>query len=252
MSEPQTFRIVLVVWLALAAAAFLLLLFVPAPYGRYTRKSFGPTVDRRLGWILMELPSPVIFALCFALGPRHGILPLVWLLLWLGHYGHRAVVFPFQMRGGAQQMNLAAALLGLFFNFANAYLNGRYLFALGPERGATWLLEPRFVAGVTLFAAGFIINRRADLALQRLRGPGESGYKIPRGGLFEIVSCPNYLGEIIEWCGWALCTWSLPGLGFALWTAANLVPRAISHHRWYRTTFTEYPRRRRALVPFLL
>jgi steroid 5-alpha reductase family enzyme len=77
-----------------------------------------------------------------------------------------------------------------------------------------------------LFLAGFIINRGADHVLRNLRKPGVAGYKIPYGGLYRWISCPNYFGEIITWIGWAVVTWSLPGLAFAAWTAANLVPRA--------------------------
>ena len=69
--------------------------------------------------------------------------------------------------------------------------------------------------------------------------------------MYRWISCPNYFGEIIEWIGWAIATWSLAGLAFALWTAANLVPRAYSHHQWYRESFTDYPPERKALVPRL-
>ena len=75
---------------------------------------------------------------------------------------------------------------------------------------------------------------------------------MPCGLLFRRVSCPNYLGEMIQWTGWAVATWSLAGLSFAVWTAANLVPRALAHHRWYREQFEEYPARRRAVLPFVL
>ena len=92
----------------------------------------------------------------------------------------------------------------------------------------------------------------ADATLRGLRAPGSSDYRIPTGGLYEYVSCPNYLGEIIEWTGWAVMTWSLAGLSFAVWTAANLAPRAWTHHRWYRATFPDYPKTRRALLPFVL
>jgi len=65
-----------------------------------------------------------------------------------------------------------------------------------------------------------------------LRENGNSVYKIPEGGMFNLVSSPNYLGEILEWTGWAIATWSLAGLSFALWTFANLAPRALANHRW--------------------
>lgn len=42
------------------------------------------------------------------------------------------------------------------------------------------------------------------------------------------------------------------GLVFVLFTLANLVPRAINSHRWYRATFPDYPPERKAIVPFLL
>jgi steroid 5-alpha reductase family enzyme len=106
--------------------------------------------------------------------------------------------------------------------------------------------------GVFLFALGFAVNHHSDRLLRNLRKPGESGYSIPRGGLFPWVSCPNYLGEIIEWTGWAVATWSPAGLSFAVWTAANLIPRAFRHHRWYRTEFSDYPEKRKAVIPFLL
>jgi steroid 5-alpha-reductase/3-oxo-5-alpha-steroid 4-dehydrogenase 1 len=162
------------------------------------------------------------------------------------------LIFPFQLRGGTARMPLLIALFAFTFNLVNGYLNGRYLFQIGPHYPPEWLLDPRFIVGALLFAGGYIINRHADATLMRLRDSGEPGYKIPHGGLYRFISCPNYFGEVIEWSGWALATWSLPGLAFAVWTVANLVPRARSHHRWYRETFPDYPRERRAVIPFLL
>ena len=52
------------------------------------------------------------------------------------------------------------------------------------------------------------------MILRNLRAPGETGYKIPVGGLFRWVSSPNYFGELLEWTGWAIATWSIPGVAF--------------------------------------
>jgi hypothetical protein len=49
--------------------------------------------------------------------------------------------------------------------------------------------------------------------------------------------------------GWAVATWSLSGLAFATWTAANLAPRARANHRWYLETMPDYPPERKALLP---
>ena len=35
-------------------------------------------------------------------------------------------------------------------------------------------------------------------------------------GVHRYVRHPNYLGEIVQWTGWAIMTWSLAGLAFAL------------------------------------
>jgi hypothetical protein len=62
------------------------------------------------------------------------------------------------------------------------------------------------------------------------------------------VSCPNYLGEVVEWIGFAIAAGTLWPASFAAWTIANLVPRAFAHHRWYRETFEDYPKGRRAIL----
>ena len=88
-----------------------------------------------------------------------------------------------------------------------------------------------------------------EAVLLRLREPGETGYKVPGKGLHRLVAAPNYLGEIVEWLGWALLTTSPAALGFAVYTIANLAPRARAHLAWYRARFPDYPPSRKALVP---
>jgi steroid 5-alpha reductase family enzyme len=149
-------------------------------------------------------------------------------------------------------MPVAVVALGLAFNVINAAFQGGWLFWLGPRLPVNFLWSWRFLAGCSVFLLGMAVNWRADAVLRALRAPGETAYRVPRGGLFELVSSPNYLGEIVEWIGWAVATWSLVGASFAAWTVANLAPRALAHHRWYRQHFADYPARRKALVPFLL
>lgn len=236
---------------ALAVLTVAGLTFITAPYGRFTRGGWGPTVPARVGWVGMEAVSSIFFVAIFLLGDhRARAVPLVFLALWQLHYVQRSFIYPFLMRTG-RRMPVVVVLMAVCFNLLNAYINARWVADLGTYP-TSWLIDPRFVLGVLVFLAGYGMNLSADKTLRELRRPGDDTYKIPRGGMYRWVSCPNYLGEIVEWCGWAIATWSLPGLAFAAYTAANLGPRAITNHRWYRRTFPDYPASRRALIPGLL
>lgn len=253
MEQAQFLRLIMAAWIALGAVTFLALLFVTAPYGRHSRSGWGPTISARLGWLTMELVSPLAFLYFFLKGNASpNPVTVLFLGLFVLHYANRALVYPFRIRGGGRPMALSIVAMAAAFNTVNGYLNGRYLNLFASRYPASWLIDFRFLAGVGLFVAGMYINLHSDGVLRALRGEEEQGYRIPRGGVFELVSCANYFGELLEWLGWACLTWSPAGLTFAVWTAANLVPRAVAHHRWYRQTFPDYPQRRKAIIPFLL
>ena len=237
---------------ALAVPTLLSLFFVTAPYGRHARTGWGPTIPARVGWIVMESPAVWFFVLVYFQGENAlRPVPLVFLAMWQLHYVYRAFVFPFLIRAEGRRMPLTIPAMALLFNLLNNYVNARWISSMG-SYGTGWLADPRFLVGSALFLSGFALNVASDRTLRNLRAPGETGYRIPRGGAFEYVTAPNYLGEIVEWTGWAIATWSPAGLAFAVYTFANLAPRALSHHRWYRERFPDYPRERKALVPFLL
>jgi 3-oxo-5-alpha-steroid 4-dehydrogenase 1 len=250
--EESLYRVLVWTGFAGAALVFVLLCFVTAPYGRYARQGWGPRINSAIGWVLMEVPAVLVFGACFmGQGGPDNATPWVFLVLWEIHYVHRTFIFPLRMRSSGKTTPVAVVAMAVGFNTYNGYLNGRYLNVFENAYPTSWLVDPRFLAGLTLFVLGLIMNVRADQRLRALRRPAEGTYRIPEGGLFRWVSCPNYLGEIVEWTGWALATSSMAGLVFAVWTAANLVPRALAHHKWYLEHFTGYPPERKALVPYL-
>jgi 3-oxo-5-alpha-steroid 4-dehydrogenase 1 len=207
-------------------------------------------LNPRVGWILMEVPALIVMLIFFLASDRRAdVVSIVFMLVWAVHYVHRALVYPFRKKAG-RAMPLGLALCGVAFNAFNGSFNGGWLFHLGPTYPENWLASPQFLAGLAVFGAGFAINVSSDNALIRLRQHSDR-YAIPQGGFFRWVSCPNYLGEVIEWFGWAILTWSWAGLSFAVWAAANLLPRAIAHHRYYRDHLEGYPGSRKAIVPFV-
>ncbi len=251
--ELDLYRSLLMIWPLVGLITFVVLQFISAPYGRHARPGWGPHIHRIPGWIGMELPALLTIAILFFLSDRRGnLVSMVFVGLWVSHYGYRSLIYPFRLRGGQIYMPLTVVGMGILFNLMNGYLHGRGLFTFGPIRSSEWFLDPRFIFGSFLFFLGQIVNHHSDAILRRLRSKTVTRqYSIPQGGAYRWVSCPNYLGELIEWLGWAILTWSTAGFLFFFWTACNLIPRARTHHAWYQKTFTDYPKDRKRIIPFL-
>jgi 3-oxo-5-alpha-steroid 4-dehydrogenase 1 len=252
MSEPLIYNILLIAVFAFAVITFTTLLFITAPYGRHFRKGWGILIPSKWGWFIMEFPAFIIILLLFLLSSRtRNPVALIFILMWCTHYGQRTFIYPFLMKGRIKEFPIMLIAFALIFNSINGYLNGRYLFYFSPVYTIDWFFDIRFIAGFLIFAAGMFTNIHSDSILRNLRNEGKDGYMVPRRGMFKYVSSPNYFGEILEWIGWAIATWSLPGMAFALFTIGNLAPRALSNHKWYIENFSDYPENRKALIPFI-
>ncbi len=251
--DPILFHNLTIAWIVLGVIVFPLTVFVTAPFGRHFRSSFGPTISNRLGWIIMESPAIWWFTLVFVSGAS-GSATAAWFLwlCWSVHYINRGIVFPLRIRTEGKRMPVLIVVFAFLFQIVNGFFNGMALGQLGSQYSAAWFTQPCFWMGLLLMLAGWQINLHSDAILLRLRKPHQTNYAIPFGGLFEWVSCPNFLGEIILWIGWAISCWNLAAASFAIWTVANLLPRALAHHRWYRTNFADYPENRKAIFPGLL
>lgn len=226
----------------------LTLLRVTAPYGRHFAAGWGPSLPNRVAWFLMELPALLVITLVLA-SSSEKLTPaaLVPWLMWTLHYSYRTLVFPALMRPSGKSFPAVLVLFAILFNLLNGYNNAEALIA--NARSGNALLSWHFVAGTIMFLAGGWIHIDADRTIRNLRQDGFTGYRIPQGRWFNWVSNPHYLGEMVQWTGWAILTWSWAGLAFALFTFCNLAPRAIANHRWYRDTFPNYPAGRKILIP---
>jgi len=232
-----------------AAITFVSLLLITAPYGRFVRSGWGPSVKALHGWIIMETPA-VAMILYWFLTSDFNLVSIVILLIWQSHYLRRTYHYPFTMKGRDKPFPIILVTFAIIFNCMNGFVNGYHVFHMR-SYGMEWLSSWQFAGGLILFYAGYAINVHSDNILTKLKRGKDGGYVIPFGGMFRYVSSPHYLGEVIEWMGWALLTWSWAGLAFAVYTFANLAPRALSHHKWYRGHFDDYPKNRKAFLPYL-
>ena len=253
MISHEIFNLICWIWIGIGVITFFVLLKIPQPYGRHTKNNWGPMINNRLGWLIMELPALLVFVYFAQLTTNWlNLLLLTAFALWVWHYFNRACIYPFRLKTKGKKMPVVIMASAVFFNVVNGFLNGYWLARFVPEDKIDFNTDLRIVIGAFVFLAGFIINQYHDTLLINLRKGEKTGYSIPFGGLFRFVSCPNFLGEIIIWVGFFIVTFSLPALAFLIWTLANLIPRAFDHHKWYRSEFPDYPAKRKAVLPYIL
>jgi hypothetical protein len=112
-------------WVEFGAAAvvFVLLFFISAPYGRYNRTGWGPTVQARAAWIVMELPAVLVIAVLFFLHlDSASPLSVIFLAIWQVHYLYRTFVYPLRIRGAKKPFPILLIAMAFIFNVLNGYI----------------------------------------------------------------------------------------------------------------------------------
>lgn len=256
MISRSAFNIILTIFLYFPIFVVIMLTIgkVTVPYGKLISSRWGTwSIPDRWGWIIMESPSCIILTIFLLTSPTLSLGQIVLFFIWQFHYFYRCFIYPF-ISIHSKRMPISLMFSALSFQLINTYLQGIWIYHFAPAHmyDKHYLTSWYFIIGLIIFLLGTYINRTSDKILKNLRKPGEKEYKIPYGHLYKYVSCPNYLGEILIWLGWAILSHSLVGFAFFIWTIANLAPRAISSHQWYLAKFSNYPKERKALIPYIL
>ena len=234
-------------WIIIALIIFPINLIYKAPYGKHSTKKWGKTIDNKTGWILMEFPALITCPLIYYIVVEEISLSISFIFIWITHYFNRTIIYPLKIKTKGKKIPIAIVASAFFFNVINGILNG-YFIATIPFESISFIC---ILIGFIIFIIGLYINISSDNTLIKLR-TNQKGYVIPKGGLFNYVSCPNFFGEIIEWLGFAIMTLNLGSISFLIWTICNLIPRSKAHHKWYKENFEKYPSKRKAVIPYLL
>jgi len=246
------FSTFIIIWILVALVTFIYLFYVDAPYGRHIRTGWGKNISARVGWVVMESPCVILMIIyAWLVKDQLQIVHTVFLTLWLIHYIHRSFIYPFVIDMTNPKMPISIAASAFFFNIVNVNVQAIGIFYFA-EYAQNWLNSSLFYFGACIFFLGMFINIKSDYLIVALRKENGPGYHMPSKFMHKYISAPNYFGEIIEWIGWAILTWSISGLVFALWTIANLFPRALAHHKWYQEKFSDYPKSRKAIIPGII
>ncbi len=249
----------------------------------------------------MELVSPTTFLYTFLNSPlsptKIGTSPPISLShpptflagLFLLHYLNRAIISPLRTPSRSKS-HIIVPLAAIFFNTINGSLMGSYLSSPSAEtflQGA--FHRPLFWLGLGMWAfglAGNIYHDEVLLNIRRRAKPGNKSkgkdygtnstsvnntntkehYAIPHGGLFSLVTFPNYFCEWTEWLGFAIAASPFPSFSSTATLLATLsppfifflseillmIPRAYKGHQWYHKRFPDYPKNRKVVIPYLV
>lgn len=240
---------------ALAAVVFVILYFVTAGYGQFRTQQWGWSIDNKLAWVLMEAPAFLtMLGIWYWSGCPTAAPQVVLMGLFLLHYFQRSFVFPLLMTGKSR-MPVTIMLSGVTFNVINGIMQGGALYWFpreAYEAGWNYLAGGTAIFGLAVFFIGMAINLHSDHVIRHLRKPGDTRHYLPQKGMYRYVTSANYLGEIIEWTGFAIVAGSTAAWVFVWWTAANLVPRAHAIYNRYREEFGRKALgKRKRIIPFL-
>ncbi|KAM3619219.1 uncharacterized protein V6R79_004697 [Siganus canaliculatus] len=131
---------------------------------------------------------------------------------------------------------------------------------LGEETGTLLSqLDWFHVAGTILFTGASLLQHQSMVLLARLR-TGKSGsvetlaHRVPKGGWFELVSCPHYFAELLIYISLSLAS---SGLSLTWWFVVlyvlfNQALAAQLCHDLYITKYASYPKNRKAFIPYVL
>ena len=127
LSMLQNFESLVLIWLALGLITFIVLLKIPAPYGKFSKTNWGPMIPSKFGWFIMEIISPTALIYFFLNGDiEKTSTNITFITFWALHYFNRSVIYPLR-QNNPSKMPLIIAVLAFLFNVINGYINGTYL-----------------------------------------------------------------------------------------------------------------------------
>jgi very-long-chain enoyl-CoA reductase len=235
----------------------------PTPYSKFARGFAGAKLPSRLGMLSIYTPSAVISGISLLTSLTSGLASertvLVAAMLFV-HFAKRVAETLLLHRFSGSMVGGTAAFISIFYSLVTCLVlvqQGRVPLSVYDAASSSGILS----AGLILFAVGQLGNFYHHWLLASLRKPeasasadgaAEKAYVVPRGGLFELVTMPHYLFEIVAWFGIALAAQQLNVLLVVAGMTSYLAGRSVATSRWYESKFGDkFPGQRRHMVPFI-
>jgi very-long-chain enoyl-CoA reductase len=222
-------------------------------------KDLGPQIAWRTVFIVEYLGPLLIHPLIYFLRPylyRSGPTQASYLqalscLLICAHFLKRELETLFVHRFSASTMPASNIFKNSFHYWVLAGVNiAAWIYAPGSPTAKEPNM-PLLYAGLLAYTVGELGNLNAHLVLRGLRSSGGRERGIPRGLGFDLVTCPNYMFEVLTWIGMLLISGlSVSVLLFAIVSTGQMMPWATKKERNYRKEFGDkYKKKRFTMLP---
>merc|ERR1719329_566529 len=143
--------------------------------------------------------------------------------------------------------------------FSNLFKNSFHYWLIFGVCNMYWFLKPseeesrtKDIICAAFFALFAFLNFMCHKVLRNLRKPGTTERGIPKGWGFDLVSCANYFWEACMWLSFAIMAKIWGGWLFLVVSFVQMLLWALKKHKQYKKEFPDYPRRRKAMIPFLI
>lgn len=232
----------------------------PTQYSKFAEKvdpKSTSTVSSRMGMLIIYAPAAVVALASIVLaGPASNERAALVGSLMLIHFLKRLLEVVFVHRYSGSVGLAVSCFIGTFYACVSALV-----LTMQSSVPQTIYEAPGSALALSCGLIAFVIGQAGNLyhhvILSEMRKPASDAaadtacrYVVPSGGLFDMVTMPHYLFEIVAWVGIALCTQQLNALLAAAGMASYLSGRAVATTRWYQDKFGEaWPSSRRHLIP---
>ncbi|KAF8395499.1 hypothetical protein HHK36_019445 [Tetracentron sinense] len=202
----------------------------------------------RTGMLIWYIPAFLAGVASFALFPDEGFRFFLVRSAIAIHFFKRIfeVLFVHKYSGGMLLDSVILVSLGYFISITTM-IYAQHLTGGVPDPP----LDLKYI-GVVLFFVGIGGNFYHHFILSKLREKGgDKGYKIPKGGLFDMIICPHYLFEILGFLGISFISQTVYAFSFTIGSTFYLMGRSYATRKWYLSKFENFPKEVRALIPYV-
>ncbi|KAL4557472.1 hypothetical protein LXL04_035650 [Taraxacum kok-saghyz] len=207
----------------------------------------GTKLSSRTGFLILYTPAFLAGLVSFFVFPGGGIRFLLLKFAVTFHFFKRDLEVLFLHKYSGGMILGSTILISIFYLSAAASMIVVHYLSLGlPDPS----IDLKYI-GLILFLVGISGNFYHHKLLSKLRTANEKGYKIPHGGLFNLVICPHYLFEIIIFVGMSFISQTPLAFACTFGDSMYLIARSYETRKWYVNKFEDFPKNIKCVIPYV-